>query len=190
MLFGRASRTRRERSIRPKFSRIDFDVTELENSRVRSGRPEPAVEFGTGEAARIVAQRALLMAQTPSAGCMMAVRASEKACSAAIDAVAAKCGSVVAVAAVNAPESTVLSGDYVAVSLVVAELAARNEARGADASKSKATKSATAISETQAATSITHARIPLLFKQTKIFHELSDEVMRTNLYAPTFTVDS
>ncbi|KAH8058620.1 hypothetical protein JL722_5841 [Aureococcus anophagefferens] len=80
------------------------------------------------------------MAQTPSAGCMMAVRASEKACSAAIDAVAAKCGSVVAVAAVNAPESTVLSGDYVAVSLVVAELAARNEARGADASKSKATK--------------------------------------------------
>ncbi|KAH8050132.1 hypothetical protein JL721_11498 [Aureococcus anophagefferens] len=87
---------------------------------------------------------ALLMAQTPSAGCMMAVRASEKACSAAIDAVAAKCGSVVAVAAVNAPESTVLSGDYVAVSLVVAELAARNEARGADASKSKATKSAAA----------------------------------------------
>ena len=28
-LFGRASRTRRERSIRPKISRIDFDVTEL-----------------------------------------------------------------------------------------------------------------------------------------------------------------
>ncbi|KAH8095332.1 hypothetical protein JL720_2625 [Aureococcus anophagefferens] len=79
------------------------------------------------------------MAQTPSAGCMMAVRASEKACSAAIDAAAAKCGSVAAAAA-NAPESTVLSGDYVAVSLVVAELAARNEARGADASKSKATK--------------------------------------------------
>ena len=33
-LFYRASRTRREHSIRPKISRIDFDVTELENSQV------------------------------------------------------------------------------------------------------------------------------------------------------------
>ena len=46
--FGRASRTRREQSIRPKISRIDFDVTELENSQVWSGPPKPVVEFGTG----------------------------------------------------------------------------------------------------------------------------------------------
>ena len=42
-----ASRTRREQSIRPKISRIDFDVTELENSQVWSGPPQPVVELGT-----------------------------------------------------------------------------------------------------------------------------------------------
>ena len=47
-LFGCASRTRREQSIRPKISRIDFDVTELENSQVWSGPPKPVVEFHTG----------------------------------------------------------------------------------------------------------------------------------------------
>ncbi len=47
-LFGFASRTRRAQSVRPKMSRSDVDVTELENSRARSGPPEPAVEFGTG----------------------------------------------------------------------------------------------------------------------------------------------
>ena len=47
-LFGRASRTQREQSIRPKISRIDFDVTELENSQVWSGPPKPVVEFHTG----------------------------------------------------------------------------------------------------------------------------------------------
>jgi len=47
-LFGRASRTRREPSIRPKISQIDIDVTELENFEVRSGRPEPAVDFHAG----------------------------------------------------------------------------------------------------------------------------------------------
>merc|ERR1712147_277961 len=46
-LFDRASRTRREQSIRPKISRIDFDLTELENSQVWSGPPKPVVEFGT-----------------------------------------------------------------------------------------------------------------------------------------------
>ena len=47
-LFGCASRTRREQSIRPKISRIDFDLTELENSEVWSGPPKPVVGFGTG----------------------------------------------------------------------------------------------------------------------------------------------
>ena len=50
-LFPCASRTRRERSIRPKISRIDFDVTERENFEVWSGRPKPAVDFGTGPSA-------------------------------------------------------------------------------------------------------------------------------------------
>ena len=39
-LFGCASRTRREQSIRPKVSRIDFDLIELENSEVWSGPPQ------------------------------------------------------------------------------------------------------------------------------------------------------
>ena len=38
-LFGCASRTRREQSIRPKISRIDLDVTELESSEVWWGPP-------------------------------------------------------------------------------------------------------------------------------------------------------
>ena len=46
--FGFASRTRREKSIRPKISGIDFDLTELERFEVWSGRPKPVVEFGTG----------------------------------------------------------------------------------------------------------------------------------------------
>jgi len=45
--FGCASRTRREQSIRPKISRIDFDLIELENSEVWSGPPKPVVEFHT-----------------------------------------------------------------------------------------------------------------------------------------------
>ena len=44
--FGRASRTRREPSIRPKISQIDFEC--LESFEVRSGRPEPAVDFRAG----------------------------------------------------------------------------------------------------------------------------------------------
>ena len=48
-LFSCASRTRREQSIRPKISRIDFDLTELENSQVWSGPPKPVVEFHTGD---------------------------------------------------------------------------------------------------------------------------------------------
>ena len=47
-LFGCASRTRREQSIRPKISRIDFDLTELENAEVWWGRPKPVVDFHTG----------------------------------------------------------------------------------------------------------------------------------------------
>ena len=47
-LFGSASRIRRERSIRPKISRIDFDLAELENSEVRPRRPSSPVDFHTG----------------------------------------------------------------------------------------------------------------------------------------------
>ena len=43
-VFRRASRTRREPSIRPKISRIDVDAAELE----RSESPKPAVDFGPG----------------------------------------------------------------------------------------------------------------------------------------------
>ena len=46
--FGRASRTRREQSIHPKISRIDFDLTEIESSEVWSGPPKPVVDFHTG----------------------------------------------------------------------------------------------------------------------------------------------
>ena len=47
-LFRFASRTRREQSICPKISRIDFDLTELEDSEVWSGPPKPVVGFHTG----------------------------------------------------------------------------------------------------------------------------------------------
>jgi hypothetical protein len=46
--FRRASRARRERSIRPKISRIDFELAELPCCKVWSGRPKPAVDFHTG----------------------------------------------------------------------------------------------------------------------------------------------
>jgi hypothetical protein len=58
--FSCASRNRREPSIRPKISRIDFDVAELESSEVWWGPPEPAVEFHAARrrAARTVSKSA------------------------------------------------------------------------------------------------------------------------------------
>ena len=50
--FGRASRTRREQSMPPKISRIDFDVTERESSEVWWGPPKPVVDFHTGSRTR------------------------------------------------------------------------------------------------------------------------------------------
>ena len=47
-LFHRASRTRRERSIRPKISRIDVESTERESSEVWSAAPSSPFDFGTG----------------------------------------------------------------------------------------------------------------------------------------------
>ena len=47
-LFDRTSRTRREQSSRPKISRIDFDLTELEGSEVWWGPPKPVVGIHTG----------------------------------------------------------------------------------------------------------------------------------------------
>ena len=52
VLFGRASRTRREQSIRPKISQIDFDLTELEISEVWPRRPSSLVDFHTGSCSR------------------------------------------------------------------------------------------------------------------------------------------
>ena len=46
--FCRASRTPREQSIRPKISRIDFDLTEIESSEVWWGPPKPVVGIHTG----------------------------------------------------------------------------------------------------------------------------------------------
>ena len=47
-LFGRASRTRREKTTRPKISRIDFDATELERFEVRPRRPGSPVDSHAG----------------------------------------------------------------------------------------------------------------------------------------------
>ena len=52
LLFGSASRTRREPSIRPKVSRIDLDSTELESSEVWSGRPSSLFDFHTARSGR------------------------------------------------------------------------------------------------------------------------------------------
>ena len=46
-LFGRASSTRRERSLRPNISRIDFDVTEIERCDVLPDASLPLVDFHT-----------------------------------------------------------------------------------------------------------------------------------------------
>ena len=72
------------------------------------------------EAARIVARRAVLMAENPLEGGMTAVRASAEACEAAIQATAPECW----VAAVNAPLSCVLAGRRAGVARVVARLGA------------------------------------------------------------------
>ena len=50
--FSCASRTRREQLIRPKISRIDFELTELEHFKVWSARPKPVVDFHTEARAR------------------------------------------------------------------------------------------------------------------------------------------
>ena len=46
--FHRLKRTRREKTVRPKISRIDFDVTELERFEVFAGQGVPLVVSGTG----------------------------------------------------------------------------------------------------------------------------------------------
>ena len=62
-LFCRASRTRREQSIRPKISRIDFDMTELESSEVWPRRPSSLVDFHTGRGPRGRRDLLLLLAR-------------------------------------------------------------------------------------------------------------------------------
>ena len=47
-LFGCSSRTRREQSIRPKVSQIDFDLIEIERFEVFPGQGVPLVDFHTG----------------------------------------------------------------------------------------------------------------------------------------------
>jgi hypothetical protein len=58
-LFGCSSRTRREQSIRPKISRIDFDLIEIERFEVFAGQGVPLVDFHTGVPAHARHRRAL-----------------------------------------------------------------------------------------------------------------------------------
>jgi len=106
-------------------------------------RRERAGPLTRREAAQCVLARATLMANEPATGCMMSVLESEKDCLAAIDAVAEEKGDsfgVATVAAANTPSSTVLSGDYAAVSLVVRQLEKRNKEAGRADPKVKARK--------------------------------------------------
>ena len=66
--FCRASRTRREQSIRPKISRIDFDLTEIESSEVWWGPPKPVVGIhpARGPSARPGRSRATSRASAPT----------------------------------------------------------------------------------------------------------------------------
>ncbi|KAJ8602957.1 hypothetical protein CTAYLR_001555 [Chrysophaeum taylorii] len=112
----------------------DAKVRQRVAKRVRARRAR-AGPLTRREAAKCVLARATLMANSPSMGCMMAIRESEDACLAAIAALArcrrlplttklakGKACGVAVVAAVNTPGSTVISGDYIAMSLVVAQL--------------------------------------------------------------------
>jgi len=55
-LFGPASRTRRERSIRPKISRIDFDLAEIERFEVSPDASVPPVDFHAAPGATTAAR--------------------------------------------------------------------------------------------------------------------------------------
>ncbi|MFF1303792.1 SDR family NAD(P)-dependent oxidoreductase [Streptomyces sp. NPDC058307] len=75
--------------------------------------------FSRADAVRLVAARGRLMAELPEGGAMFAVRASPADVAKRLD---EEPGARVAVAAVNGPESVVLSGDEEAVSALAARL--------------------------------------------------------------------
>ncbi|WP_207957844.1 type I polyketide synthase [Streptomyces sp. YIM 98790] len=79
------------------------------------------------DAARLAAARGRLMQQLPAGGAMVALRAGEEEAAALLDGVADR----VALAAVNGPDATVLSGERAALAAVVAEF----EARGGKATR-------------------------------------------------------
>uniref|UniRef100_UPI0011788403 type I polyketide synthase n=1 Tax=Allokutzneria sp. NRRL B-24872 TaxID=1137961 RepID=UPI0011788403 len=74
--------------------------------------------FSLADACALVAARGRLMQELPERGAMVSVRASE-------DEVLPLLGDAVSIAAINGPESTVISGNAAAVAAIAAELAER-----------------------------------------------------------------
>jgi myxalamid-type polyketide synthase MxaB len=77
--------------------------------------------FSLEDGLRLIAERGRLMQSLPKEGGMAAIFADEEGCLAAI----ASCGEPVAIAAVNSPGNTVISGPEKALDMVIKEFAAR-----------------------------------------------------------------